>query len=147
VIERAEATSEGFQILTSELDRLLAEINGEEHEFFDSHNRVDLQARVVLAKVDGEHAGCGAFRACGDKAIEIKRMFVRPAYRGKGLAQAILLELESWARELGYEQAILETSKQLISAVSLYRRSGYAVIPNYAPYEAVMTSVCMAKDL
>jgi len=74
-------------------------------------------------------------------------MFVLPDIRGKGVAQSILAELESWAAELGYLTAVLETSKRLEPAVNLYKKSGYAFIPNYGAYVDVEDSVCMQKSL
>jgi len=74
-------------------------------------------------------------------------MFVDPEARGQGIAAAILADLEAWATELGYQTAILETSKRLEPAVRLYLRSGYEVIPNYEPYVGIDDSVCMGKEL
>jgi GNAT superfamily N-acetyltransferase len=74
-------------------------------------------------------------------------MFVRPEYRGKGIAGSILKELETWAGELGFEKVILETGKAQPEAIGLYTKSGYAIIPNYGQYEQVENSVCMTKEV
>ena len=74
-------------------------------------------------------------------------MFVLPEYRGRGIASAVLSELEAWARELGYTRCILETGKKQPEAIRLYQKSGYTIIPNYGPYEQVENSVCMEKAL
>ena len=74
-------------------------------------------------------------------------MFVLPEQRGKGIAVLILNELEVWAATLGYEFAILETSVRLESAIALYKKSGYKIIPNYGQYIGVESSVCMTKTI
>ena len=80
-----------------------------------------------------------------DGAIEIKRMFVLPRHRGQGVGGSVLAQLEAWAAELGHSTIRLETSKRLSSAVGLYGRAGYEVVPNYGDYARVDDSVCMEK--
>ena len=91
--------------------------------------------------------GCGAFKEYQPKVAEIKRMFVLPEARGKGIAVAILNELEAWAAAAGYESTILETSVKLKSAIALYKKSGYQTIENYGQYIGVESSVCMKKSI
>ena len=74
-------------------------------------------------------------------------MFVNPDYRKRGIAAAVLKELENWAAELNYTYTILETGKKQPEAISLYQKSGYTIIPNYPPYEEMDNSVCMKKTL
>jgi GNAT superfamily N-acetyltransferase len=74
-------------------------------------------------------------------------MFVLPEYRGKGIAGAVLAELETWAADLGYARCILETGQMQPEAIRLYLKSGYAIIPNYGQYAGVENSVCMEKIL
>jgi len=74
-------------------------------------------------------------------------MFVLPEQRGKGIAGAIVNELEQWAKASGFNYCILETSNKLTSAISLYQRCGYIVIPNYGQYQGVASSVCMKKSI
>src|SRR5579862_5889664 len=107
-LDRTDAHHPAFQALINDLDALLAELNGASHEFYARHNQVEAGICAVLAKVEGKCVGCGAFRERTDGGVEIKRMFVRPEYRGRGLGVAILDELEAWAAELGHEGAILE---------------------------------------
>jgi GNAT superfamily N-acetyltransferase len=79
--------------------------------------------------------------------VEIKRMFVRKAYRGKGYSKRILHELEKWAVSRGYQIALLETSIHFTTAKQLYQRNGYEIIRNYPPYMDLPESVCMRKEL
>ena len=146
-VERTDANHPAFVDLVDRLDRYLAEINGSAHAFFAGHNRVADDTCIVLAKVDGDYAGCGGFRRRDNGTVEIKRMFVRPECRRQGVGAAILGELEAWAGETGHASAVLETSRRLTAAVKLYERSGYSLIPNYPPYEDVADSVCMEKAL
>ena len=79
--------------------------------------------------------------------MEVKRMFVDLAFRGNGIASIILNELEKWAKELGYSGCILETGKKQPEAIKLYKKNGYAIIPNYGQYKQVENSVCFEKAL
>lgn len=91
----------------------------------------------VLARVDDAVAGCGFLQwQENDDAAEIKRMWVAPECRGRGLARAILSHLEDKARALGFAAVRLDTNRALKDAQALYRRSGYADIARYSdnPY-------------
>jgi len=74
-------------------------------------------------------------------------MYVRPEHRGKGIAVAIMQELEAWAIELGTRTAVLETGLAQPEAIALYRKMGYTQIENYPPYVDVAISMCMGKRL
>ncbi len=74
-------------------------------------------------------------------------MYVQKSYRGKGISKTVLLELEKWAIENGFEYAVLETSIYFEVAKSLYRKAGYEAIPNYDQYKDLKDSVCMKKML
>jgi len=106
----------------------------------------DITAMLVV-RVDGVPSACGALRDRGDGVGEVKRMFVRPEQRGRGLSRMVLTELERRATELGWQRLILETGELQPAAIGLYRSAGYAPIPNYAPYEAEADSWCFAKAL
>ena len=104
---------------------------------------------TVVAAVDGEVAACGALReasAYGDGYGELKRMFVSPAFRGRGLARLVLEELEQIATENGLRRLILETGVRQPEAIGLYRSAGYRRIANYGPY-VDEPSVCLARWL
>ena len=79
--------------------------------------------------------------------MEVKRMYVSPGSRKKGIAASILSELETWAGELSAAKCILETGKKQPEAIALYRKHGYRVIPNYGHYAEVDNSVCFEKEL
>jgi len=136
-----------FRTLVVLLDQDLAERDGAEHGFYAQFNKIVNLQHVVVAYQGGEPAGCGAFKPFGADSVEIKRMFVQPAHRGQGIAQAILAELEKWAAELGHAACVLETGQKQPEAIALYQRSGYARIPNYGQYVGVENSVCLRKEL
>ena len=77
----------------------------------------------------------------------MKRVFVPKSFRGQGVARAVMAELETWARELGFTVAILETGILQPEAIRLYEAAGYERIPNYPPYENVAESVSYQKKL
>lgn len=101
----------------------------------------------LLARVDHEPAGCGALRPYDDHRAEIKRMFVRPAFRGIGLARRLLAELETIAAERGFQSLILETGERMTEAIALYRKAGYWEIPRFGVYVESERSLCFQKDL
>ncbi|AIE84553.1 GNAT family N-acetyltransferase [Fimbriimonas ginsengisoli] len=145
--KRTDSGDPGFQSLVERLTRFLSVLNGENDAFYTQHNKTDNLPTVVVAYAGAEPVGCGAFRWVRDGVVEIKRMYVDPDHRGRGVGAQVLRELEAWAAEAGASTAILETSKRLQSAVRLYQRSGYRVIENYGPYVGVHDSVCMEKIL
>lgn len=137
----------GFRKLVQELDRYLAVIDGNEHDFYHQYNHVDQLQHVVVLMENEQAIGCGAIKAIEPGVMEVKRMYTLPLARGKGIASRVLTELEAWAAELGYTRCVLETGRRMTDAVSLYRSRGYQEIPNYGPYIGVDNSICFEKQL
>ncbi len=100
----------------------------------------------AIGYVGGEPAVCGAFRPYED-AAELKRMFVAPAFRGRGLGRRMLRFLERAAAQRGFARAMLETGTQQPEAIGLYRSQGWRPIPSYGPYVGDPLSVCFEKHL
>lgn len=144
---RTTSDNQDFQKLVKQLDAYLAVIDGDEHGFYDQYNKIDLLKNCVVIFDNDEAVACGAIKEFDEGSMEVKRMFTLPEQRGKGLASAILKELEIWTKELGYEKTILETGKRQTEAVALYKKCGYKVIPNYGQYAGVENSVCFEKAL
>ena len=86
---------------------------------------------LLLARLDGEAAGLGGVRHLQTKVAEVKSMYVAPAFRGRGLARALLIELEEIARRHGCRAARLDTSDYLTEAIGLYRGGGYVEVADY----------------
>ncbi len=146
-IKRTTSDDADFQQLVAHLDTYLSIIDGDEHAFYAQYNKIDTLRNAVVCYEEETAIGCGAFKEFKYKTVEIKRMFVQPESRGKGIASLILKELENWAAELNYQEAVLETGKKQTDAIRLYQKSGYTMIPNYGQYENVENSVCMQKVL
>ena len=145
-LTRTTSKNQDFQKLTAIFDEYLIDIDGDEKDFFAQYNQVYLE-NVVVCYENNIAVGCGAFKKHENNTIEIKRMFVHPDYRSKGIANLILNELELWATELNNNIAILETSTKLEAAISLYSKLGYFLIENYGQYIGVESSYCMKKIL
>jgi GNAT superfamily N-acetyltransferase len=146
-LKRTKADDPHFQLLVADLDSDLWTRYPATQQNFTLFNKIDASARVVIA-YDGLPVGCGCFRPLSDeRAIEIKRMYVKPASRGLGIAKLILSELETWGREEGFIHAKLETGNNQPEALAVYSRALYKVIPNYPPYTSLAESICMAKEL
>ena len=146
-LERTNSDNKDFCELVHLLDAGLRIIDGDEAPFFAQYNKIDSIRHVVVAYEGNEAVSCGAFKEYEPGVAEIKRMFTREAQRGKGLAAAVLAELERWAAENDYREAILETGNQMTAAIALYAKSGYERMPNYGQYADVESSVCMKKML
>lgn len=146
-LSRTHSDNPDFRPLVARLDQYLAMMDGDEHAFYDQYNKIDTLKNVVVAYFDGKPAGCGAIKSFSGSEMEVKRMYVSPEFRGKGIAKSILSELEKWAVELGYKACVLETGKRQIEAVNLYPDCGYRIIPNYGQYAQMENSICMKKEL
>ena len=102
--------------------------------------------RFVIAYLDGVAVACAGWRNHGPDA-ELKRMFVAPEARGRGLARTLLDVVEQTARSAGRSRVILETGDKQPEAIGLYRSAGYADIPNFGYYADEPGCVCLAKAL
>jgi putative acetyltransferase len=146
-LKRTDSVDHDFVELVKSLDSELAMIDMEDHPFYSQFNRIDKIRHVVVAYVNGIPAGCGAIKEFAGDAMEIKRMYVSPENRKKGIASKILNELEVWAKDLSCTKCVLETGKRQPEAIGLYMKSGYKIIPNYGQYAGVENSLCFEKEL
>ncbi|HWY99137.1 MAG TPA: GNAT family N-acetyltransferase [Bacteroidia bacterium] len=147
-IVRTTSDDKDFRQLIAELDKYLAVVDGPGmHEYYDKHNKVEKNNTVVVAYIDNKPVGCGCFKEYDKDSVEMKRMYVKEEARGKKIGFAILQGLEIWATEIGYSNSVLETGLRQVEAVSLYKKSGYAVIKNYGPYIGIENSICFLKKI
>jgi GNAT superfamily N-acetyltransferase len=112
---------------------------------------------MVVLRADGAPVACGALRRLepgswgdgepGPGTGELKRMFVVPAWRGRGLSRTVLAALEEQARAQGLRRVVLETGTLQTAAIALYETSGYRRVPAYGGYVDSPLSLCYAKDL
>jgi ribosomal protein S18 acetylase RimI-like enzyme len=105
--------------------------------------------RVFLARHDGEIAGCGALKELSPGVAELTRVYVRPAFRGKGLGKAIVERTLASANEGGYAEVRLETAIFMTDAQALYRSLGFQLVPPFrsVPEELKEAEVFMALRL
>jgi putative acetyltransferase len=96
-------------------------------------------AAFVVARLDGRPVGCGVG--------EVKRMFIEPSMRGRGISRLILRKIEAVAAEFGYRTLRLETGLRQPEAIGLYETAGYWRAPCYGIYVDNPLSVCFEKQL
>jgi putative acetyltransferase len=90
--------------------------------------------RLLLAEHDGQLAGCVALHKWDDGVCEMKRLYLRPSFRGKGLGRAIAAKVIAEARSIGYQRMRLDTIAPIMKdAVEMYRKLGFREIAPYRP--------------
>jgi putative acetyltransferase len=103
---------------------------------------------VFVVLRDGGHAvACGGVARFDERRGELKRMYVVPAARGRGLGRLLLAELEQHARALGYTSLVLETGDRQEAALGLYRDARFVPRPCWPPYDSRELSLCLEKRL
>src|SRR5690606_214956 len=145
--KRTNSSNIDFIHLVTFLDADLKIRDGEDHDFYNQFNKIDNLNYCIVAYINDIAVGCGAIKPLDAQTMEVKRMYVLPEHRGKGVAVNILQNLENWATELQYNKCVLETGLQQPEAIALYKKSGYSVIPNYGQYIGIENSVCFEKNL
>jgi Acetyltransferases len=144
-LERTTNENAAFRRLIGELDEDLNNRYGDLQKQYNGFNQVEKIDTVIIARIENEAVGCGCFKPFDNETIEIKRVFVQKSFRGKGIADAILKELETWAGELRFTAAVLETGKGQPEAIRFYTKQGCTIIPNFGQYIGNDNSVCMKK--
>jgi GNAT superfamily N-acetyltransferase len=95
------------------------------------HELLPPAGALLVGYEDGDAVACGAVHLIAPRIAEVKRMFVVPRLRGRGLGRALLEALERTAVELGCEVTRLDSTELLIEAMALYRSAGYVEIGDY----------------
>ena len=146
-------------LASPEAARLIAALNAELTTTFPEPGATHFSlsdAQVVagdgaflIAWLDDAAVGCGAVRRLDETTAEIKRMYVDPSVRSRGIGPALVEALECEARQLvGVTTIVLETGTRLVSAIKLYEAMGYAHIPLFGEYLlSPNTSLCFGKSL
>jgi putative acetyltransferase len=136
-VEHVPTATPDARMLIGELD---AELSGE----YEPHQQHGLRVEQIfqphlmffIARLDGEAVGCGGL-AFDDGFAEIKRMYVRPAARGRDVARTILSRLEDEARARNVRRVVLETGDIRHAAMRLYERAGFTRCGAFGAYAAM----------
>jgi putative acetyltransferase len=122
------------QLLINQLSKELAELYqvSDGSAGFKPEDVEVPRAAFVVSRINGHPVGCGAIRPLSEHSVEVKRMYTAPGYRNKGVAKAILAELERLAIEFGYRNIKLQTGPKQPEAIALYERVGYYQIPRFS---------------
>ncbi|MDO6598075.1 GNAT family N-acetyltransferase [Oceanihabitans sp. 2_MG-2023] len=144
---RTNSENKDFINLVKQLDAYLKITDGDEHDFYNQYNNIDVLKNTIVAYLENKPVGCGAFKEYNTTSVEIKRMFTLSETRSQGVATKILEALENWAKEIGYKKCILETGIRQVEAVQFYKKNNYQLIPNYGQYVGIENSLCFEKEL
>jgi ribosomal protein S18 acetylase RimI-like enzyme len=148
VISEERPDSPDAVALIGELDAHLAAAYAvESRHGFSVEKLVRDGVRFFVARDDGHAAGCGGVLLVGRDYAEVKRMYVRPAFRGRRIGQLMLDHLVEHARRHGLSLVRLETGIHQREAIALYERSGFRRIPPFGPYRDDPVSLCYEKRL
>jgi putative acetyltransferase len=117
------AASLGFSLCFQNFDAELAGLPGD---------YAPPDGRLLLAEYDGQLAGCGALHRLEADICEMKRLYLRPQFRGKGIGRTMAERLMSEARAIGYKRMRLDTVGPVMKdAVAVYRKLGFKEIASY----------------
>lgn len=135
--------------LVSELDAFQSQLYpAESNHCLDLSTATDKQLRCVIVRDEsGSPVGCGALLLQENGSAEIKRVYIRPEYRGRKLGEKIVTAIETMASEKNSGILLLETGIHQQPAIALYRRCGYEICDAFPPYAADPLSVFMCKKL
>lgn len=128
--------------LFSEHDDFMLDAMGEDRRYYTRYSGEEKLEKIWLACEGGVPVGCIAFRKKDPETGEIKRLFIRKGYRGRGASKALLRALENHAGEQGCRRLYLDTRTNLEPAVSLYRAAGFRVFFQQGLYVQMEKSLC-----
>ena len=136
-----------IQALNAELSAMYPE-PGANHFQLDAAETSEGRGAFIVVYRGEMPVGCGALRLLDAETGELKRMYVSPSERGKGLGHLLVSALEAEAKTLGVRRLVLETGVRQQAALALYRAAGFQPIPLYGDYLlSPNTSICLGKEL
>jgi len=140
---------------TPDAQALIAELTAETEALYPPENRhgyrveqlINEGVAFFLIRQDGTPAGCGGVKLVGTEYAEVKRMYVRPQYRGLGLGKLMLDHLAEYAQSQGVRILRLETGIYQQAAIRLYEQIGFQSIPPFGEYKASALNLFYEKRL
>jgi putative acetyltransferase len=120
---------------------------GANHFSLDGKEVAPQNGAFLIGYLAAAPVACGAVRCIAPRIGEIKRMYVVPSARGRGISKILLAALEDRARKLGVGRLVLETGTRQLKAIALYQKAGFDVIERFGEYVGSQLSICMGKDL
>jgi putative acetyltransferase len=136
------------QALIADLDAYVTQLYPpESNHLLDGETLAGPDVRFLVARLDQRAVGCGALRRHDHALGEIKRMYVDPRVRGRGIGRRLLQALETEAVRQGSARVALETGISQPEAIALYRRAGFRDCPPFASYKPDPLSLFMMKEL
>ncbi len=152
IVEQTDLYHPISQTLIHKLAHELASMYSEDEEVTNAYlNEMKPEERSVFLVVFDNHVpiGCGMIHALHGETdtAEVKRMYVEPDYRSKGVGAVLLTALEEQAESLGYVKMKLETGKIQYAAIRLYEKMGYTYCECYGRFATDPLSVCFHKPL
>jgi len=154
-IERLPITHPDAALLVEEVQgEYVARYGGRDETPIDPTYFEEPSGAFFVGYLDGRPVATGAWRRRTDVLVdgtsltaEVKRMYVVPQARGRGLARAMLAHLEDTARAVGAEVMVLETGLRQPEAITLYESAGYLSIAGFGYYKDAPLSRCLARSL
>jgi len=136
------------RVLIAELDAHLAPLYPREScHGYSVDELIGQGVLFFVIRSEGTPVGCGGIQIVGADYGELKRMYVRPAYRGHGHARLMLTHLAGLARDRGVTRLRLETGIHQTAAIALYERAGFQRIPAFGGYKPDPLSLFYEKQL
>jgi GNAT superfamily N-acetyltransferase len=125
----------------------VARYGGRDEAVVDPAEFLPPQGLFLAAEVAGEPVGSGAWRSLGAGVAEIKRVYVTPPFRRRGLAQLIVDALERSAAREGHRSVVLNSGSRQPEALALYAQLGYGPVPGYGVYACAPGAAFLGKEL
>jgi GNAT superfamily N-acetyltransferase len=147
-LERVRYDSDAAHELIEELqEEYVLRYGGRDETPVDPDDFAPPLGSFFLVYLDDEVVGCAGMRRRSEDDVEVKRMFVRRPFRGRGYSRDLLALVEEEARALGFTRVLMETGLAQPEAMHLYETSGYERIPGFGHYRNEPQNRCYAKSL
>jgi putative acetyltransferase len=137
-----------LRLLVGELDNYLAALYPpESNHGLNISDLLHSSVTIFLAKLDNEPVGCGALKYFSEGYAEVKRMYTKPSFRGKGIGKKILNQIELKAKQSNIYTLRIETGIYQPEAIGLYEKLGFYRIPPFGDYQPDPLSLFLEKHL